>query len=143
MRQQLVVYGYKSFMPDEITLAVDNFRPIAEVSVKGETVQREIWLNDSASDGTRLKWAYYIAILLLSKAARINHLRPNIFDEPGQQEVEWESLQAFLRWIGTHVKNAQQVIITTFEKQERIKSSVGALEVAILNFSGFILQPIE
>jgi hypothetical protein len=143
MRQQLAVYGYKSFLPDEITLADDNFRPIAEVLVKGEAVQREIWLNDSASDGTRLKWAYYIAILLLSKASRINHLRLNIFDEPGQQEVEWESLQAFLRWVGTHVKTGQQVIITTSEKEERIKVAVGNLDVAILNFSGFILQPIE
>jgi hypothetical protein len=142
MRQQLTAYGYKSFLPQEITLAEDNFRPVAEVQVKGESVQREIWLNDSASDGTRLKWAYYIAMLLLTKSASINHLRLNIFDEPGQQEVEWESLQAFIRWVGANIKTGRQVILTTSEKEERIKSAVVDLDGAILNFKGFILQPI-
>ena len=88
-------------------------RPIAEVLDDGEVVQREIGLNDSASDGTRLKWAYYLSMLALAREVPINHFQLNIFDEPGQQEVEWESMVQFLKWIAVHVKDRQQVIVTT------------------------------
>ncbi|MGD9919850.1 MAG: hypothetical protein AB7V13_00145 [Pseudorhodoplanes sp.] len=141
IREQLVLYGYKSFLPTEITLAEDNLRPIAEVRDEGEIVQREIGLNDSASDGTRLKWAYYLSMLALARHAPINHFQLNIFDEPGQQEVEWESMVQFLKWIAENVKDRQQVIVTTSETKQRIESALAGFDANIINFEGFILQP--
>jgi hypothetical protein len=143
MRSQLTLYGYKSFITSEITLAEDNLRPIAEVLDRGETVQREIGLNDSASDGTRLKWAYYLAILALAKNTPINHFQLAIFDEPGQQEMKWEDLQEFLRWIAKNIVKGQQVIVSTSESFERINTAVAGMEVNVLNFDGFILQPLS
>lgn len=141
LREQLVLYGYKSFLVNEIELAEDNLRPIAVVVDDGERVQREIGLNDSASDGTRLKWAYYLSILSLANNTPINHFQLNIFDEPGQQEIEWQSMVQFLKWIALNVTHRQQVIVTTSETKQRIEAALAGLDANIINFDGFILQP--
>jgi len=84
----LEMYGFKSFRPSEIHLSRDNFRPL--MYSRGEddtTIEKEINFETSASDGIRLKWAYYLSLLSLSSSYRMNHAGLLVFDEPGQQQM--------------------------------------------------------
>ena len=42
----------------------------------GSAVEKEIGYEISASDGIRLKWAYYLALLTLSESAATNRAYP-------------------------------------------------------------------
>ena len=84
---------------------------------------------------------YYLSMLALARHMPINHFQLNISDEPGQQEVEWESLAQFLKWIAEHIEDRQQVIVTTSETKQRIETALAGLDANIINFDGFILQP--
>lgn len=61
LQGRLIQFGFSSFNVDEIALAEDKLRPSMEIREQGDTFQREISLNLSASDGVRLKWAYYLS----------------------------------------------------------------------------------
>ena len=65
LRERLTEFGFASFSIDEVVLAEDNFRPVMERRDGEELIQREIGIDMSASDGARLKWAYYLALLEL------------------------------------------------------------------------------
>jgi hypothetical protein len=92
IRRHLDRYGFRSFQPGEISLSSDNFRPLALRTVNGETVEKEINFEVSASDAIRLKWAYYLSCLELMSDFGVNHPGLVVFDEPGQQEIESASL---------------------------------------------------
>ena len=49
----------------------------------------------------------------------------------------------FLKWIAGHVKDRQQVIVTTSETKQRIESALAGFDANIINFDGFILQPMS
>ena len=89
IRRHLDSYGFRSFQPGEISLSRDNFRPLALRTEKGETVEKEINFEVSASDAIRLKWAYYLSCLELISDFSTNHPGLVVFDEPGQQEIEF------------------------------------------------------
>ena len=141
IQTQLEKYGFVSFRPTEIVLSRDNFRPLAVTrGDEGEIIEKEIGYEISASDGIRLKWAYYLSLLALSASESTNHAGLVIYDEPGQQEIEAHSLYAFL--LNSAEQSAgRQVIISTSEPLEPIRQMVGS-RAHIVSFAGFILQPI-
>jgi hypothetical protein len=140
IQQQLSRYGFRSFRPNEIELSLDNFRPLIRRREDGELVEKEINFEISASDAIRLKWAYYLAILAISRRRSTNHCGLVIFDEPGQQEMEVPSLQALLQWAAQNLGNEQQLIIATSELLDSL-GQAGA-PANLISFDGFILQPL-
>lgn len=142
IRRHLERYGFRSFQPGEISLSYDNFRPLVLRNDKGETVEKEINFEMSASDAIRLKWAYYLSCMELMRDFSVNHPGLAIFDEPGQQEVESSSLFEFLRSASQSAQNGQQVLVSTSESYEAVSSTLGN-SANIVSFPGFILQPIE
>jgi len=142
IRHHLERYGFRSFQPGEISLSYDNFRPLVLRNDKGETVEKEINFEMSASDAIRLKWAYYLSCMELMRDFSVNHPGLTIFDEPGQQEVESSSLFEFLRSASQSAQNGQQVLVSTSETYEAVSATLGD-SANIISFPGFILQPIE
>lgn len=142
IRRHLERYGFRSFQPGEISLSYDNFRPLVLRNDKGETVEKEINFEMSASDAIRLKWAYYLSCMELMRDFSVNHPGLAIFDEPGQQEVESSSLFEFLRSASRSAQNGQQVLVSTSETYEAVSVTLGD-SANIVSFPGFILQPIE
>lgn len=141
IRRHLERYGFRSFQPVEISLSHDNFRPLVLRNDKGETVEKEINFEMSASDAIRLKWAYYLSCMELMRHFSVNHPGLAIFDEPGQQEVEASSLFEFLRSASQSAQTGQQVIVSTSETYEAVSATLGE-SANIVSFPGFILQPI-
>lgn len=142
IRTHLERYGFRSFQPGEISLSSDNFRPLVLRIDKGETVEKEINFEMSASDAIRLKWAYYLSCMELMRDFSVNHPGLAIFDEPGQQEVESSSLFEFLRSASQSAQNGQQVLVSTSETYEAVSATLGD-GANIVSFPGFILQPID
>jgi hypothetical protein len=143
VQRHLGRYGFRSFRPDEIELSIDNFRPLIRKEEDGETIEREINFEVSASDAIRLKWAYYLALLSLSRRRATNHCGLVIFDEPGQQEIEISSLQALLQWSARSLDDDQQLIIATSEPLVALREILGGAAVNLITFDGFILQPLR
>jgi predicted nucleic acid-binding Zn-ribbon protein len=141
IRRHLERYGFRSFQPGEISLSNDNFRPLVLRIEKGETVEKEINFEMSASDAIRLKWAYYLSCMELMRDFSVNHPGLAIFDEPGQQEVESSSLFEFLRSASQAAQHGQQVLVSTSETYEAVSATLGE-SANIVSFPGFILQPI-
>lgn len=142
IHRHLERYGFRSFQPGEISLSYDNFHPLVLRKDKGETVEKEINFEMSASDAIRLKWAYYLSCMELMRGFSVNHPGLAIFDEPGQQEVESSSLFEFLRSASQSAQQGQQVLVSTSETYEAVSATLGD-SANIVSFPGFILQPIE
>jgi hypothetical protein len=136
-------YGFRSFQPREIILSDDSFRPLARTYEKGEVIEKEINFEISASDAIRLKWAYYVSLLQVMKAGDTNHPGLVIFDEPGQQEIEAQSLYSLMKWSAQSLATDQQLIMATSEPLERLTSALSGTNANIVSFDGFILQPIS
>jgi len=142
LQQRLKLFSFSSFDVHEIALADDNFRPIMESRDHGEVIQKEINLNLSASDGVRLKWAYYLALMAVARTHKTNHPGIIIFDEPGQHQMEQESLQNFLVSMAHELGKEQQVIVATSQTKAFVQRVASETEAKILNFDGLILQPV-
>jgi len=142
VQRHLARYGFKSFQPSEIRLSSDNFRPLMYTKEDEEIVEKEINFELSASDVIRLKWAYYLSMLSVSKRNHTNHCGLVIFDEPGQQEIETSSLHAFLDWSASNLSDDQQVIVATSEPRQSLDQVLAGTSANLISFSGFILQPL-
>lgn len=134
-------YGFKSYNPDEIELSDDNFRPIREVEEDGEIRQRELGFELSASDGIRLKWAYYLALMAVAAPPRGEHPGLVIFDEPGQQAMEAGSLREFFRSAAKFGEKGQVITAITTEKAASFIDELEKGGAWVKRFSGLILQP--
>lgn len=143
IQQHLERYGFRSFQPGEIFLSDDNFRPLARTYEKGELVEKEINFEISASDAIRLKWAYYVSLLEIMEAGGTNHPGLVVFDEPGQQEIEAESLYSLMRWSAQSLASDQQLIMATSEPLEKLREALSGTDANIVSFDGFILQPMS
>lgn len=142
VQEHLGRYGFRSFRPNEVELSRDNFRPLIRTQEDEEIIEKEINFELSASDAIRLKWAYYLALLSLSRRWATNHPGLAIFDEPGQQEIESASLHAFLSWSAGNLPEEQQVIIASSEEKVSIENAIAGTSARVIDFEGFILQPI-
>jgi hypothetical protein len=141
IRRHLDRYGFRSFRPNEISLSRDNFRPLVLKTENGETFEKEINFEISASDAIRLKWAYYLSCLELMDDFRVNHPGFAVFDEPGQQEIESSSLFEFLRSAAQRSAHGQQIIVSTSETLSAVNAALRTSS-NIVSFPGFILQPL-
>ena len=141
IRIHLALYGFKSFQPNEIHLSKDNFRPLVFGHVRGEIIEKEINFEISASDAIRLKWAYYLSLLWISKEMPTNHCGLVILDEPGQQEMEVPSLHALLNWTTDNINGQQQVILATSEPLESLNAVLRG-RTSLISFEGLILKPL-
>jgi len=140
VQKRIGAYGFKSFQPSEIVLSRENQRPLTVTRDKyGDVVEKEITFEVSASDGIRLKWAYYLSMLRMS--GRTNHAGLVIYDEPGQQEIDAKSLSSFLQDGASEKRSSRQIIISTSEPLPAVRNAVGS-NGKIIDFSGFILQPL-
>jgi hypothetical protein len=140
--EQLTSYRFRSFQPTEISLSMDNFRPLVRERDGLEIIEKEINFEVSASDAIRLKWAYLLATFELKSSHETHHPGIVIFDEPGQQEIDSESLFAFLRRAGTASRKDGQVIVSTSEPLPLVEVEMRD-RARIIDFPGFILQPLE
>lgn len=141
IQDRIQAYGFRSFQSSEIVLSRENLRPLAITRDEdGDVVEKEITFEVSASDGIRLKWAYYLS--LLRSAGKTNHAGLVIYDEPGQQEIDASSLYAFLQDGARSKDPARQIIISTSEPLPAVKAAVGT-NANVVSFDGFILQPLR
>ena len=140
VRLHLDRYGFRSFPSGEISLSNDNFRPLVLMTENGETVEKEINFEISASDAVRLKWAYYLASMELLADFTTNHPGVVVFDKPGQQEIETASLFEFLRSAAQCSERGQQAIVDIGDARSSARGAGDFLECSEL--PGFILQPM-
>lgn len=139
IQRRIQAYGFRSFKPSEIVLSLENQRPLALTRDEdGDIVEKEITFEVSASDGIRLKWAYYLSLLQHAS----NHAGLVVYDEPGQQEIDASSLYSFLKDAVKDKNHGRQIIITTSEPLPAVKAAVGD-EANIITFDSFILQPLH
>ena len=106
-------------------------------------MEREIGFEVSASDGIRLKWAYYLSILIVCRDLGGNHIGFLIFDEPGQQQMKEVDLSAMLQWVARNVSDRMQVNISTSEQRDRVRSALDGSVATLREFEGYVLKPIS
>lgn len=135
MQQQAKEFGFKTFSPTELSISEDSYRP--------EKEGYEIGFETSASDAIRLKWAYQLGLLELASGRQTNHPNLLVFDEPRQQSSSKVSFESLLRRAAGSKKRNQQVIFSTSEDLDTLKSITSAIECKEVIFSGYILQKLD
>lgn len=137
-------FNFTTFEPQEIKISDTDFRPqVLRRADDGELVEREIGFEVSASDGIRLKWAYYLSILIVCRDLGGNHIGFLVFDEPGQQQMKEVDLSKMLQWVAKNVSDKMQVNISTSENRDRVRSALGGSFATLREFEGYVLKPIS
>ena len=134
IRQQVADYGFSTFPASEIDLSPDNFRPQKEGF--------EIGFELSASDAIRLKWAYHLSLMELSRTHATNHPGFVVFDEPRQQATREISFQRLLERAARAKDSGQQVIFATSERRERLAEFLTGIDCRFLAFDGYIVRRV-
>ena len=134
IQQQAASYGFTTFPAAEIEIAPDNFRPQKEGF--------EIGFELSASDAIRLKWAYHLALLELSRTDTTNHPGFVVFDEPRQQAAREISFQRLLERAASAKAAGQQVIFATSEDRGRLEGFLNRIDCTYRAFDGYIVKPL-
>ena len=132
IREQADSYGFSTFPAAEIEVSPDNFRPQKEGF--------EIGFELSASDAIRLKWAYHLALMELSRTDTTNHPGFVVFDEPRQQATRELSFQRLLERASAAKAAGQQVIFATSEKRERLAEFLADVDCSYQAFEGYIVR---
>lgn len=136
-------FHFQSFRANDITLSPDDFRPqVVTEDDDGDKIVRDIGFEASASDGIRLKWAYILALLQLSKRFEVNHAGFAVFDEPGQQQMRELDLAAFFAASARSAGTKRQILVTTSEVLERVNASLEGIDATIHSYEGFILKSV-
>jgi hypothetical protein len=135
LRQQAHEFGFKTFDPDELTIAEDTYRPQKE--------GYEIGFETSASDAIRLKWAYQLGLLELSHQHPTHHPGMLLLDEPRQQSSSKVSFGRLLERAAAWRRNDQQVIVSTSEDLETLKEILVRIECKETIFPGYVIAPVE
>ncbi|MCA0939333.1 AAA family ATPase [Salipiger pacificus] len=136
-------FNFRTFTPEEITISETDFRPqVLRTDQDGELVEREIGFEVSASDGIRLKWAYYFSILTVCRDLGGNHIGFLVFDEPGQQQMKDVDLSNMLEWAAKNVSSAMQVNITTSDDRTRVRNALEGTQAKLREFDDYILKVI-
>ena len=137
-------FGFRSFSPQEIELANDDYRLHAVRDVDGEErIEKNLGFEASASDGIRLKWAYYLALYGVAQRYPTNHLGIVMFDEPGQQQMKDVDFTAFLIQAAETVSDQGQIIVSTSEAIGHVRDSLRDSQVTIRDFDGFMIRPVS
>lgn len=134
IRTQLERYGFKTFPPRDLTVSDDTYRP--------EKEGFEIGFEISASDSVRLKWAYQLGLLDITRKGATNHPGLVVFDEPRQQEAAEASVAGLLGEAARIAKAGAQVVIATSENIETVRSFVANVERQLVVFEGRVITRI-
>jgi hypothetical protein len=132
IREQASSYGFSTFPANEIEIAPDSFRPQKEGF--------EIGFELSGSDAIRLKWAYHLALMELSRSDPTNHPGFIVFDEPRQQGTRELSFQRLLERASHAKASGQQVIFATSEKRDRLAEFLTDVDCSFLAFDGYVVK---
>lgn len=135
VREQLSEYGFSSYRPAEVDVALPLLRPEREGTPVGYGI--------SASDGVRLIWAHLLGLMELARTAPTRHPGIVMFDEPRQQSAKPTSLAAFLSRASRAVESDQQVLIATSEPQESLAAQLSGVEHHLVGFAGHLLKPLD
>lgn len=134
IRRQLVHYGFITFPPKDLTVSEDTYRP--------EKEGFEIGFELSASDSIRLKWAYQLGLLDLSRTRTTNHPGLVVFDEPRQQEAAETSVAGLLTEAARIAKSGAQIVIATSEDLATVKNFVANVDRQLLVFERRLIDRI-
>lgn len=134
IREQLDEYGFDSVPSGDVELARDSYLPLYQ-----ERPLREEKI--SASDNVRLVWAYVVGLLEMARNFETSHPGLLILDEPGQQEVEIESLEALLHRLASATTYGQQVIVASSKEPTAIRSLLTGTEATLVQLDGYVLKP--
>jgi hypothetical protein len=134
VRDHAKIYGFSTFDPLSLQISHDTYR----VEKSGFEIGFEV----SASDAIRLKWAYLMALLELSREAGAHHPGFVIFDEPRQQDTADLSLKALLRRAATSVTFGQQVIVATSERPDVLNTALDGVSCHRQNIDGSLIRRI-
>jgi hypothetical protein len=113
LRWHLNLYRFESASSADIEID-EAMRPVVE--------GYDIAFQGSASDAIRLRWAYLLSLFEVSVAEGGHHPGFVMFDEPGQQGVEEESLRALYRACIDDSGSTGQVFLTTSLSGEILQS---------------------
>jgi hypothetical protein len=136
VREQLAEYGFNSVPAAEVEIAPDDYMP-----VRGGLALRPHDL--SASDCVRMVWAYLIALLELARSHDTAHPGLLILDEPGQQDIQDESLRALFARLAVSASYGQQVIVATSKSPAETEALLGGTDARLLDVKGYVLKPEE
>ena len=90
-----------------------------------------------------MKWAYQLSLLELASDKHTNHPGMLVFDEPRQQSSSRPSFQNLLKRASDAKKRNQQVIFSTSEDLETLKSITSLIDCDEVVFPGYILQKLD
>lgn len=128
-------FGFSTFSPSELSISEDSYKP--------EKEGFEIGFETSASDAIRLKWAYQLSLLELANEKSTNHPGMLVFDEPRQQSSSRPSFQNLLSRAAGAKQRGQQVIFSTSEDIETLKTITAGIDCREVIFPGYILQKLS
>ncbi|MER8376830.1 hypothetical protein [Mesorhizobium sp. M1406] len=134
VQDQAKDFGFSTFSPAELSISQDSYRP--------EKEGFEIGFETSASDAIRLKWAYQLGLLELASDKSTNHPGMLVFDEPRQQSSSRPSFQNLLNRAAKAKTRNQQVIFSTSEDLETLKSITSVIDCREVIFPGYIIQKL-
>jgi len=134
IRTQLARYGFITFPPKDLTVSDDTYRP--------EKEGFEIGFELSASDSIRLKWAYQLGLLDVSRASATNHPGLVVFDEPRQQEAAETSVAGLLAESARIATSGAQILIATSEDLATVKKFVANVDCQLLVFERRLIDRI-
>ncbi|SEK12030.1 hypothetical protein MAA5396_05060 [Marinovum algicola] len=135
MRDHVRDFDFTTFPPSELSISQDSYKP--------EKEGFEIGFETSASDAIRLKWAYQLGLLELASVKPTNHPGALIFDEPRQQSSSRPSFENLLHRAAQAKARDQQVIFSTSENLETLRSITSSIDCSEVIFPGYILQRLE
>jgi hypothetical protein len=134
IRAQLARYEFITFPPKDLTVSDDTYRP--------EKEGFEIGFELSASDSIRLKWAYQLGLLDVSRTRSTNHPGLVVFDEPRQQEAAVTSVAGLLVEAARIAKSGAQIVIATSEDLVTVKSFLTNVDRQLLVFERRLIDRI-
>src|SRR6516162_11127990 len=134
IRQQADHYGFSTFPRREIDISL-------KISVRKRKASRSDLSYPPVT--IRLKWAYHLALMELSRTVSTNHPGFVVFDEPRQQATREISFQSLLERASVAKASKQQVIFATSESRERLSDFLATIECNFLAFDGYIVQRLS
>lgn len=130
LQEQLAEYRFESIQGVEVDL--DSYLPVREGV--------DLVTGTSASDTIRLIWAYSIGLLDVARSFDVNHPGLLMMDEPGQQQMDRDSLRALVRRASACGRAGQQVILTTSMPFAELDALQPELGFAVTRFSGRVVR---
>lgn len=133
VREQLALYGYKSLAGVDINL--DSYLP--------ERENIDLNKGSSATDTVRLVWSYVLGLVEVSRQVSSNHPGFLVMDEPGQHEMEKDSLRQLLSRASLAAESGQQIILATSMPFEEVDALKGEFGFAVQRFTRRVLARTE